>query len=279
MVWIDNDWRRWLMVPESVWLPFLQSHPALKTVHWPGVDVDTEPDEEETQQPALTSPMTYVTQMAMRLGDDLKRPDLHLPPMFKQPDVFPNLCRVMFDIPCIFPKALQTMTGQLPVPTMLEVHGRKIVSLDCMYERTLWRGLPQLQYFGMIATYCPNLEELGLFFNWTSQTTRNREAYQPAQWEFSLPVEMPSVQKLRVRRMNRRFDEDAYREMIRFVLEAVVGEKRKLPNCDVIQFESERDVGYLLRHRTIFHRDLNFSDIGDFAILDHTGLPLQLGSP
>lgn len=279
LVWIEDSWRFGLRVPESAWTDFLQTHPCLKMISWPAVDIPKEMFWDEPQSGLLTSPMSRVTHTVMRLGPIFIRPEIYLLPTAQQQDVLPNLRHVLFEIPWIGPYGLDMMQGVLPLPTMLELHGRKITSLDCIYERTLSKVSVQHQYFTMIATHCPNIKELGIFLNWRHRVYRGTwavsgEPYEDAAWQFDLPAQMPSVKRLRVRRMYRRYDEGAYREMLRFVRVATIGEGRKLPNCLEVQLESERDVMYLLRHRDSFQVDFGILEKHGLTMLDHRGLPL-----
>ncbi|KAH6890110.1 hypothetical protein BKA70DRAFT_1329044, partial [Coprinopsis sp. MPI-PUGE-AT-0042] len=264
IAWIDDSWRNGLLkIPEPIWSSFLHSHPNLKSIHWPGVDIPSELYWDDLVPSLLTSPMTQVTQMIMRLGHVLIAPTY----------AFPNLRHVLFDIPYVGPMAMEMMQGELPVPTMLEGHGHKITSMDCLYERAISERCPQVQYFPMIARHCPNLEEFGLFHNWTHRSHRDDSGgpYDDLPWNFTLPCTFPSVKKLKVRRMYRRFDLGAYQEMLEFVRKTVVGEDKKLPNCTTVQFDSERDVIYLLKHKEHFLKSLSLLAEHKIGLLNHKG--------
>lgn len=276
--WIDEkaDYSL-LRVPESVWTPFLDSHPNLQSIHRPKVDVPSELYWNEPEVPLLSKPLVKVTQMVMRLEWTLSRPDLYLLHTEDGKDLYPNLHYLLFQMPIVGPMDMEMMGGEIPVPTMLEVHGHKITSMDCAYYKIISEDSPQLQFFPMIARHCTNLEELGLFLNWNSRTnTKGQRRREDELWSFALPGKLPTVRKLRVRRMNRKFDVGAYREMLSFVRKAVIGDERALPSCTTVQFASERDIVYIAKHKELLARGLESLAVPHLTLLDHRGWPLKL---
>ncbi|TEB31380.1 hypothetical protein FA13DRAFT_364112 [Coprinellus micaceus] len=212
--------------------------------------------------------------MVMRLEWTLSRPDLYLLHTEGGKDLYPNLRYLLFQMPIVGPMDMEMMGGEIPVPTMLEVHGHKITSMDCAYSKLISEDSPQLQFFPMIARHCTNLEELGLFLNWNSRTnTKGQRRREDEAWSFALPGKLQTVRKLRVRRMSRKFDVGAYREMLSFVRKAVIGDERTLPNCTTVQFASERDIVYFTKRRGLLAGDLAPLAAPDLTLLNHRGRP------
>ena len=276
--WIDEkaDYSL-LRVPESIWTPFLASHPNLRSIHRPKIDVPSEIYWIEPPVPLLSKPMVNVTEMVMRLEWTLSQPDLYLVHTEDGKDLYPNLHYLLFQMPIVGPMDMEMMDSEIPVPTMLEVHGHKITSMDCAYYKILSDDSPQVQFFPMIVQHCTNLQELGLFLNWNSRTnTRGPRRREDEVWSFALPGKLPTVRKLRVKRMNRKFDVGAYREMLSFVRKAVIGKGRSLPSCLTVQFASERDIVYFTKHKELLAGDLAPLAVPHLTLLDHRGCPLQL---
>ncbi|KAF6764629.1 hypothetical protein DFP72DRAFT_868745 [Ephemerocybe angulata] len=274
VTWIDENWN-WALLepPVSLWVKFLESHPNLKTIHRPRLEYEYF----DYEEPLLAKPMNQVTQLSLRV-DHLGWPDLLLTsdPLSsgREPmDLYPNLRHVVFMFSVVGPMDMEMLDGTLPTPTMLEVHGHKLTSVDCVYHKVLLEDSPQLAWFTMIAQFCPNLEELGVFLNW-----RWRERESDAEWDIMLPHAFPNVKRLKVRRLVKKFDVAAYRQMLGFVRRAVSGQERTLPSCGRVQFVEERDVLYLRRYRDKLQAELGLLEASGIEILDSQGTPAMLGA-
>ncbi|KAJ2927073.1 hypothetical protein H1R20_g10002, partial [Candolleomyces eurysporus] len=256
IAWIDDD-KDWTLmkVPFSLWASFLNSHPNLKSIHPPHVKAEEELvwqiRDGEAQTP-LSKPLAKVAQVVLRIFHGSHTDPMFFPGpthdrdpnvssdsngSFKE-DMFPKLRHVTFEFCILGPMAMEMLDGVVPIPTLLELHGHKLTSLHCVFHKTADEDFleyndvpPQTQFFPMIARHCVNLEELGLYFNWKSVPST-----------YIGNTTLPTVKRLKIRRMNRHFRLEPYKIMLNFVAETAI---LRLPRLEEVVFVCERDVRYI----------------------------------
>ncbi|RXW20265.1 hypothetical protein EST38_g5586, partial [Candolleomyces aberdarensis] len=267
IAWIDDD-KDWTLmkVPFFLWASFLNSHPNLKSIHPPHVKAEKELlwkiCDGEAQTP-LSKPLAKVTRLVLRIFHGTHTDPIFFPgpthdhdpnvssdsnASFKE-DMFPKLRHVTFEFCILGPMAMEMLDGVVPTPTLLELHGHKLTSLHCVFHKTADEDFleyndvpPQTQFFPMIARHCVNLEELGLYFNWKSVPST-----------YIGNSTLPTVKRLKIRRMNRHFKIEPYKIMLNFVAEMAI---LRLPRLEEVVFVCERDTRYIQRYKEELREEL-----------------------
>ncbi|RXW20266.1 hypothetical protein EST38_g5587 [Candolleomyces aberdarensis] len=254
IAWIDDKDRIYMKVPMSLWASFLNSHPNLKSILPPRLKAEEllwKIGDEKAQTP-LSKPLTKLTRLFLRImyvahTDPMYQPgptrdhdrSASLDSGRNSEDMFPNLCHVTFEFCILALGTMYVLNGIIPTPTLLELHGHKLTSLHCVFHKAADEDYlvepPQTQFFPMIARHCVNLEELGLYFNWQSVAST-----------YIGNTTLPTVKRLKIRRMNRHFRMEPYKIMLNFVAEIAI---LRLPRLGEVVFVCERDTGYIQRFK------------------------------